>query len=92
MGMGSSPELDSLKSMLRIAKIVALIFLILSLLAVIGFAVLLASFGLAIFAGFFLIAVLINLIIYLQVGAILSLVEQGQFARAKEKTLIWMIL
>ena len=90
--MGNPPELESLNSMLRIAKIISLIFMVLSLIAGIGAFVALAAFGLGFFGAFALIWFIVDLIIYLQIGQIQDLVRQNQFARAKEKTFLWMIL
>ena len=92
--MSSPAELDSLRSMLRIAKIIVLIFMIIDILLGIAFVVALSfiALGLGFFGGFFLLGFIVNLVIYLMIGGIQTLVDQGQYAQAKEKTLVWMIL
>jgi len=91
--MGSPPELESLNSMLRIAKIISMIFMILFLLgALFGLALAAIFLGLGLFAIPFVIFFIIDLVIWMQIKEIQNLVAQGQYARAKEKTFLWMIL
>lgn len=98
-GMGMAPgmeppEVSSLKSLLNITRIIALLFMILSLLAGLGgilvAVIFLGPFGF--WAGYLLIGFIISLLLYIQVGAIRDMVNAGQLVAAKEKTLIWMIL
>lgn len=83
--------------MLRIAKIVTLIFMIIGLLGLLAFAGLAALSGIfaIFFIGyllFFILWFIVDLLVYLNIGQIQSLVDQGMYSRAKEKTLVWMIL
>jgi len=87
------PEAQTVRSMLKIARIVALIFGIFALLGGIG------AFVAAIFdpflIGFGALLVLwfvIDLIIYMQLKGIQALADQHQYEAAKSKSLIWMII
>ena len=103
MGMAPGmepPELASLKSMLHVTKIVALIWMILSL---IGALALFAVFALAsavvgvVYSGvgwgvFLFLGFIFTILIYVMVGQINDMVNAGQLVAAKEKTLLWMII
>jgi hypothetical protein len=102
------PELDSARSMMRIAKIITIVLLIITVLAAAGSAIAvltvtstanaagvstgaLSGFY-AIYVGFFVIALLIQLVIYMMIGQAQRLADQGNYQAAKEKLLIPMIL
>ena len=92
-------ELSSLKSVLNVARILALVFLILFLLAGIGelLAVLvLISPGLGaialVYVAFFILAFIVAILVYMQIAGIKRMVDAGQYQAAKDRTLIWMIL
>jgi hypothetical protein len=93
------PELSSIKSMLNLARIFVLIFLILSLLAGIGYLLVALAFAVVGFIGFaligpffFLIGFVILLLLYINIRQIQRMVDAGQYQQAKDKSLIWMIL
>jgi hypothetical protein len=89
------PEAASIKSMLHIARILALIFAIIFLFAGIGVVVALVAIGAGVFAGFaafFLIGVVIDIVIYVQLKEIAAMVDRRQYEAAKSKTLVWMII
>jgi hypothetical protein len=97
---GAEPaEVSSLKSMLRIGGILALVIGILSLLGglvALAGAIFVASVtgygGFYVTPVFAIIAFVFELIIYLQLKEIRRMVDAGQYQAAKDKTLIWMIL
>jgi hypothetical protein len=99
-GPGVEPaEVSSLKSLLHIANIIALIFLIIWILVGIGViaaAALAAAVGFGFFVIlpglFFLIFFVINLLIWLNIKEIRRMVDAGRYQEAKGKTLIWAIL
>jgi hypothetical protein len=102
------PEVQSIKSMLHIARILAIIFgIILALagLAYLAFAILAweactsVAGNICLGLGFILVGPLFILIfgvvdvfIYLQCKEIESMVNQRQYEPAKAKTLVWMII
>lgn len=86
-------EAQSVKSMLGIVRILAIIFGVILLL--VGLFVLAASaifplFGL--FAIPFVIFGIIDIVLFYEAGQIRSMVDQGQYEAAKSKTLVWTIL
>lgn len=88
--MQTPPELDSLRSWLKIAKIFSLIFLILIVLSFL--ALLIVPFFGIFLALILVIPLLIQLLIYTRIGAIQGMVDAGQYVQAKERTFLWMIL
>jgi len=92
--MPEPSEAQTVRSMLKIARILALIFAILLLLG--GIAIIAAALIidpiLAGFGAFNLIGFVVELIIYLQLKKIEVLVDQRKYVEAKSKSLIWMIL
>ena len=88
------PEVSSLKSMVNVARIVALVFFILQLLVLIGTFVALAVFPFLFSAGtvYDVIAPIVTLLIYVQLGPIRDAVNAGQYLQVKERLLIWIIL
>ena len=97
--MVQNPELASIRQLLNYGKIVALIFWILGILwvlvAIVGLAIA-ATFGLAgAVAGSLVYPILftiLNLLAWMQIPHIETHVTAGQYAAAKDKTLIWGIL
>lgn len=89
------PEAQSIKSMLHIARILAIIFGILLFIAGLGYTAFLVAVGLG-FLIFFPVLLIIwgvvDFVIYIQLKEIESLVNQHSYEQAKSKTLIWMIL
>ncbi|MGA7475942.1 MAG: hypothetical protein WBW47_01830 [Thermoplasmata archaeon] len=79
------PEAQSIKSLLHIARILALIFGIILIIA--GAVLLLFIVGIIP-----LIFGIINIVIYIQMKEIAAMVDQHQYEQAKSKTLVWMIL
>jgi len=89
------PEASSIKSMLHIARIIALIFGILILLAGLLFVAVLAVIGFggfAIFGGLWIIWAIVDFVIYVQLKEIEAMVNQRKYEAAKSKTLVWMII
>jgi hypothetical protein len=89
------PEAQSIKSMLHIARILAIIFAILFLLGGLVSAAVLFVVGLGVFAVFpilFIIWAVVLIVIYIQLKEIEAMVNQRRYEEAKSKTLIWMIL
>ncbi len=93
------PALSSIRSLLKISKIIALIFSILALLYGIGTAAWIASTparlaGPVVYTGSVIVIIfgIIDLIIWKQIGSIEGLVNQGRYAEAKSKNLIWAII
>ena len=89
-------EAESIKSMLKIAGIISLVFGILLLLGGILYLVWVSVFlGLA-FGVFltvwFIILGVVDILIYINCKTISDMVDQGQYEQAKSKTLIWMII
>lgn len=79
------PEAESVISLTRIAGILALVIAILML--VVG------AITLIFFVGVFLIILgVVDLLVYFNCNEIIRLVESGDYRRAKEKTLVWMII
>jgi len=89
------PEAASIKTMLHIARIIALIFGIIFILIglVTTVALLAVGFGgFAIFGILFIIWAVVDFVLYIQFKEIETMVNQHQYEAAKSKTLIWMIL
>jgi hypothetical protein len=89
------PEAQSIKSMLHIARILAIIFGILILLAGLAYAAFLAVIGLGFLIIFPLLLIIwgvVDFVIYIQLKEIEAQVNQHKYEQAKGKTLIWMIL
>jgi uncharacterized membrane protein len=102
------PEVQSIKSMLHIVRILAIIFGILLFLGGIAYAAFLAwafsvcgqfaaycggSLGFALIPAIFIIIFgVIDFVIFMQMKEIESMVNQHQYEQAKSKTLLWMIL
>ncbi|MCF8884240.1 MAG: hypothetical protein L4877_00395 [Aigarchaeota archaeon] len=79
------PEAETIKSLLNISSILALIFGILWIIS-------------GVFTLFFLIGILfivwgiVDFIIYSNIKSIISLIDQRRYYEAKDKTLMWMII
>jgi len=102
------PEVQSIKSMLHIVRILAIIFGILLFLGGVAYAAFLAyaysvcgSYGVNCSAGLgfvifpailIIIFGVVDVVIYLQMKEIEGLVNQHKYEQAKAKTLMWMIL
>jgi predicted lipid-binding transport protein (Tim44 family) len=89
------PEAQSIKSMLHIARILAIIFGILLLLAGLAYAAFLAVIGLGfliVFPVLLIIWGVVDFVIYIQLKEIEAMVNQRKYEPAKAKTLIWMII
>ncbi len=74
------PEKETIKSMVNIAAIIALIIGILELI--------MAIFTL----GFTIILAIFSLLVYYESKQIIKLLDQRQYSQAKSKTLVWMIV
>ena len=83
--MAEPPEAASIRSLLQIARIIALIFGILLIIA--GAVLLLFIVGIIP-----LIFGIINIVIYIQMKEIAAMVDQRNYEAAKSKTLVWMVL
>lgn len=79
------PEADSIITLTRIAGILALIIGI--LLIIVGLILLIFIVGI-----FLIIFAIVEILIYINCNEIIRLVEAGDYRRAKDKTLVWMIL
>lgn len=79
------PEAESIITLTRIAGIIALVIGILML--IVGVLTLIVLIGI-----FFILSGIIDILIYSNCNDIIRLVETGDYRRAKEKTLIWMII
>ncbi len=79
------PEAESIKSLVKIAGIVALIFGIIYIIA--GLATIIVLVGILP-----LIFGIIDIIIWKQCKNINELIDAGKYKEAKDKTLIWMII
>ncbi|MEM4502089.1 MAG: hypothetical protein QXV42_01405 [Ignisphaera sp.] len=79
------PEAESIISLVKIAGILALIFGILMI--IVGVVTLIDIVGIIP-----LVFGVIDIIIYVNCKEIISLVKDGEYRRAKEKTLVWMII
>jgi hypothetical protein len=89
------PEAQSIKSMLHIARILAIIFGIIILLAGLAYAAFLFAVGLGFLAFFAILLIIwgvVDFVIYVQLKEIESIVNQRRYEQAKSKTLIWMII
>jgi hypothetical protein len=79
------PEAQSIRSLLHIARILAIVFGI--ILLIVGIVLLIILVGIV-----FIIFAIINFVIWMQLKEIEGLVNQRQYEQAKSKTLVWMIL
>jgi len=87
------PEASSIKSMLHIARILALIFgIILLLVGIVSLAAAFIFVGFVIFSALFIIWGIVDFVIYTQLKQIEAMVNQHQYEAAKSKTLVWMII
>lgn len=82
------PEAQSIRSMLHIARILAIIFGIIVLISGIVAAVFLVLFA----AVWLVIGALIAILVYTQMRSIEEKLNARQYEAAKSQTLIWMIL
>ncbi len=89
--MMEPPEAGSIKSMLNIAGILALLFGILFILAGIVFLIFTFGFGI-IFSIMMIVMAIIDFIIWINCKEINRMIDARQYEQAKSKTLIWMIL
>lgn len=87
MGMYSTPpEAETIKSLLNITSILALIF---------GIILIIVGIPMLIFFFMGIIPIVfgvVDLIIYSNLKSIMSLVDEGRYREAKDRTLTWMIL
>jgi uncharacterized membrane protein HdeD (DUF308 family) len=109
--MAEPPEAETIKTMLRIARILAIIFGVIVLLGGIAFAAWVAylssvcstyvgydpycggAVAAALIPGIWLvIAGVVAIVVYMQMGSIRSKMDARQYEAAKSQTLIWMIL
>jgi hypothetical protein len=90
MGLGSvPPEAETIRSLLNISGILALIF---GILGIIGGIVTSATIFL-IFLGILLIVCgVVDFIIYANIKSIIDLIDQRRYREAKDRTLTWMII
>ncbi len=77
---GDPPEKETIRSVVNIASILALIVGIIELI--------LAIFTL----GLTIIMAILSLLVYYEAKQIIKLVDQRQYSQAKSKTLAWMII
>lgn len=86
MGYGSiPPEAETIRSLLNISSILALVFGILWI--VYGAFTLIFFFGII-----FIVFGVVDFIVYFNIKSIIDLVETRRYREAKDKTLIWMII
>ncbi|MCS7126704.1 MAG: hypothetical protein NZ929_07340 [Aigarchaeota archaeon] len=79
------PEAETIKSLLNISAIIALIFGILYI--IIGAITLIFLMGIV-----FIIFGVVDIIIYLNIKSISELVDERRYQEAKNKTLTWMVI
>ena len=79
------PEAETIKDLNNVGGIISLIFFILFL--VIGIITLIVLVGVV-----FIIFAVINFVIRSNLKEINRLIDQGEYRRAKEKEMVWMIL
>jgi hypothetical protein len=79
------PEAESIRDLTRIAGILALIIGV--ILVFIG-----AVFIIVLVGVIPLIIGIVNILIYLNCKEITRLIDNGEYNRAKEKTLVWMVI
>jgi hypothetical protein len=92
MGMPMEhPKLRSLRNLLDLSKIFAIIFVIINLLWAVVSIVATLGFGIF-FAWIPIVAAVLNYLIYDHIKRAESLVAAGRYFEAKESLLIWMIL
>jgi hypothetical protein len=93
--MAEPPEVQSIRTMLHVGRIIALIFGILLLLIGLIAAAVLAIIGLGLLAVVpFLMIIwgIVDFVIYVQLKEIETMVNQRQYEAAKSKTLVWTII
>jgi uncharacterized membrane protein len=83
------PEAESVKSLTKTAGLVTLIFGIIYM--VIGAALIVTIF-LAVFGIIPLVFGIMDILVYIYCNDIVRTIESGEYERAKEKTLTWMII
>jgi hypothetical protein len=87
------PEAQTIRSMLHIARILAIIFGILFILAGLGtFVAAIFFIGFAVVGALFVLWGIVDFLLYLKLKEIEAQVNQRQYELAKSRTLIWMIL
>jgi hypothetical protein len=87
------PEAQTIRSLMHIARILALIFGIIFVIAgLLTFVAAVLFIGFAILAIFLVLWGVIDFMIYLRLREIEGMVNQRQYEAAKSRTLIWMIL
>lgn len=82
-----SPEIDSIKSLVKIAGIFGIIMTIIGIIIMIWLALI---FWPLMLAG--LIPVILGILFYINCNKINEMIDQHQYEQAKSKTLIWMIV
>lgn len=84
--MGSyvvSPEAETIKSLLNVSGILALIF---------GILWIVVGIFIFIFGAFLIIFGIVDIVLSINVKSITVLVDQRKYKEAKDKTLVWMIV
>jgi hypothetical protein len=89
--MQEPAEAQSIKSILKVVRILAIIFGVLALIAGIAFVVLI-PFGVLVGGVWLILGGIVALVVYLQMKSIEEKVNARQYEAAKSQTLIWMIL
>jgi len=89
--MMQNPEVGTIKTMFMIVRILSMLVGIVALLGAIVITIITLGFGI-VFGIFLFIIFLVSLFIFLRIGALRDLVDQGRLQEAKDRTLIWMIL
>jgi hypothetical protein len=97
-GAMAPAELQSLRSFLRIASIIAMIVAIIAIILIAYYALVaaaLGAFGFVVFGFGIIYAVIVlvvQILIWLNIREIRAMTDRGQYEAAKSKTLIWMVL
>lgn len=89
------PEAQTIRSMLHIARIIALIFAIIYFIGGLAYTAFLFAVGLGFLAFFPILLIIwgvVDIVIYLQLKEIETMVNQRQYEAAKSKSLVWMII
>jgi len=90
MGLaGAPPEAQTIRSLLSISSILALIFGILSIIG--GVAASITIVGI-ILGVLFIVSGVVDFIIYVNIKSIIDLIHQRRYREAKDRTFTWMII
>jgi hypothetical protein len=96
-----SPDVSTIRQLLSIGRILALIIFILGIVLIAVTALQAAAFastygyyGGGYYAdyGYYVIMIVVSLLAYIQLGPMLAQFEQGQYAMVRDRLLIWAIL